>query len=120
MKCLRLYISTLITGVTLLLVGCDNSKNKPGSGGCEYVNLMEEYRINKIDIIKDSMYSIQFINTKSPELLRELNTNQVKANIPEFNDNMMRDTSQIYIITIDVITSGSCTPEIIRGIELKK
>ena len=119
MKYLRLHIATLITGMTILLVGCDYSKNKPGSGGCEYVNLMEEYRIDKIDRINDPNYRIRFVNTVRSELTRELNRNQVKADIPEFNDNMMQDTSQIYIITVDMITSGSCTPEIITGIELK-
>lgn len=119
MKYLRLHIFTLIIGMTILLVGCDNSKNKPGSGGCEYVNLMEEYRIDKMDIINNTNYRIRFVNTKNSEVTHELDINHVKADIPDFNDNMMQDTSQLYIITFDMITSGSCTPEIITGIELK-
>ena len=119
MKYLKIHISIFITGLTIFLVGCDNSKNKPGSGGCEYVNLIEEYRIDKIAMINDTNDRIRFVNTMRPELTRVLNRNQIKADIPEFNDNIMQDTSQIYIITVDIITSGSCTPEIITGIELK-
>ncbi len=32
---------------------------------------------------------------------------------------MMRDTSQVYIISVAVIISSFCTPEFIKGPELK-
>jgi hypothetical protein len=89
MTYIRLHIAALITGMTILLVGCDNFKNKPGSGGCTYVNLIEEYRIEKSDMIQDTNYKIRFVNTTRSGLTRQLNLNQVKADIPEFNDKMM-------------------------------
>jgi hypothetical protein len=119
MKNLRLHITALLIGMTFFLVGCDKFKNKPGSGGCEYENLTEDYRIDKTAKTNDTNFSIRFVNTMRPNLTRELNRNQVKADIPEFNDTMIKDTSQIYMITVDIITSGSCNPEIITGIELK-
>jgi len=119
MRLLRLPIYKLLTAITILLLGCDNFKNKPGSGGCKYVNLTEDYRVDKIPKTTDTNYKIRFINTVRPELTRELKRNQIKADIPEFNDMMMQDTSKVYMITVGIITSGTCTPEIITGIELK-
>ena len=119
MRLLRLPIYKLLTAITILFLGCDNFKNKLGSGGCKYVNLTEDYRVDKIPKTTDTNYRIRFINTVRPELTRELKRNQIKAGIPEFNDMMMQDTSKVYMITVGIITSGTCTPEIITGIELK-
>ena len=54
------------------------------------------------------------------EITRELNQNFILADIPDFNSYIMQDTNQIYLISINIITKGSCTPEIVTGIELKK
>jgi hypothetical protein len=119
MRLLKSHIYKLLTAITILLLSCNNFKNKPGSGGCEYFNLTEDYRIDKIIKTTDTSYRIRFVNMVRPELIRELNQNQIKANIPEFNDAMMQNVNKIYMITVDIIKSGSCTPEIITGIELK-
>jgi|GEM_PF-2786698 len=116
---LRLKIYLFIASTTVLLVGCNNLNNKQEGGACEYVDLVEEYRIEKVYPINDTNYRVQFINNQSPEKTLALNSNQLKADIPEFNEEMMGDTSQTYIISLDVIISGSCKPEIIRGIKLK-
>ena len=118
MNYLRINIFLLIIGMTILLVGCDNFKKKDG-GSCEYARLIEAYKIDQIDMKNESNYSIRFINKVRSEITRELNQNFIKENIPNFNSDIMQDTSKVYMITVDIITSGSCTPEIITGIKLK-
>ena len=118
MNYLRINIFLLIIGMTILLVGCDNFKKKD-CGSCEYARLIEAYKIDQIDMKNESNYSIRFINKVRSEITRELDQNFIKANIPNFNREIMQDTSKIYMITVDIIKSGSCTPEIITGIKLK-
>ena len=53
-------------------------------------------------------------------MTRDLNQNFVKANIPNFNSNIMQDTNQVYVTTTEVISSGFCIPELARVIDLEK
>jgi len=108
-----------MAGVGIFLAGCDKFKIIPDGGACEYVNLVEEYRIDTSSSINNTSSNIRFVNTERSEIVRDLNRNLIKSSIPELNDNLIQDTSQIYIISIDIITRGSCTPEIITNLELK-
>jgi len=101
------------------MVGCVRSEDCDGCGDCKYESFKGEFRIDNINMANDTNYRIRFVNTENLEFILELNQSYVKADIDEFNDNTMKDKSQIYIISGDLIISGSCAPENINKIELK-
>lgn len=118
MKYLILKISLIITGLVLLLTIYNKSRKKVG-GHCEYMISVGEYKIDQIEMKNDTNYSIRFINTMMPKITQELTQDFINRFIPNFSNEIIQDTNQVYIITADVISSGTCTPEIVTGIKLK-
>lgn len=119
MKNLITHNYSLVFISVTLLSGSVSCESNEGGKNCEYESFTDEFHIDYINKTNDTNYRIRFVNLKNTEFTIELNESFVDASMNDFNDNLMHDKKQIYIIKGELITSGSCDPQKIQEIELK-
>ena len=116
MKFLKINRVLFIIVLGILINGCGDCD---GCGGCVYEDFEETFKIEEIDSSVTTNYKILFVSSINPKFNFILNQSFVKADLPEFNDGVMKNEEQLYLIRGSKITSGSCAPENIHQIELK-
>ena len=102
--------------LAILINGCGDCD---GCGDCEYEDFEETFKIQEIDSSVTTNYKILFVSSINPKFNFTLNQSFVKADLTEFDDAVMKNEEQLYLIRGNKITSGTCAPENIHQIELK-
>lgn len=102
----------------LALTSC--KKDQKVGGPCDYVTFERPMTVTFIDgdLNNEFMISFQEKGSTGDDVYR-LNNEQIKKVFRNFDVATFKDKSNVYMVTTEEITDGSCVPFIITKIELK-
>lgn len=106
----------LLLFLTILVTNC--KKGKTG-GNCTYATVEKKMVATFVDGNLNGEYTVSFQqqNSTTDEVYR-LTTKQMKNVLRNFDLNQFKIKSNIYNMTFEEISKGSCVPFVIKKIEL--
>lgn len=102
--------------ISILFVNC--KKNKVG-GACEYIPIEKQMVATFVDGNLNNEFTVSFQqkNSTTDEVYR-INTKEMKKILRNFDLKAFNNKSNVYIMTFEEISKGSCAPFVIKQIEL--
>ena len=102
--------------ITLLFFNC--KKEKVG-GACEYLSVDKEMVATFIDGNLNGDYTVSFQqkNSTTDEVYR-INKKEMKKILRNFDVNAFNNKSNVYQMTFEEISKGTCVPFVIKSIKL--
>lgn len=118
---LKLKSSLVIAVLMLFLNSCNSGDNPIIVGGpCDYEDFTETFRVDNIEMIGDTIEGISFVSIMDPDFRLGVYENEVDKYMKGISQEIINDTSQLYIISGEKIISGACTPIDVFAIKLKQ
>ena len=108
------FITLLLTSILLL-----NCKKDKTGGACEYLTVNKEMIVTFVDGNLNGDYTVSFQqkNSTTNEVYRINNKEMVKI-FRNFDLNQFKNKSNIYKMTFEELSKGSCVPFVIKRIGL--
>ena len=96
-----------------------NCKKEIVGGACEYVSVDKEMVVTFVDgnLKGDFTISFQQKNSTTDEVYR-INNKEMKDILRNFDLNTFKNKSNVYKMTFEEITKGTCAPFVIKRIKL--
>ena len=96
-----------------------NCKKEKVGGACEYLSVNKEMVATFVDGDLKGEYTVSFQlkNATTDEVYR-INTKEMKKILRNFDVNAFNNKSNVYKMTFEEISKGTCVPFVIKSIKL--